>query len=115
MTRRPLRSGQPYTSGFEGAHSSVTLFQSASISSAIISGMDVPDPCPISVTVRIVMLPSGAIRTHGDSGAGRVAASAGGRMRVPSVPNAKKNVMPPMPASMPRRVISGDLRAVLMA
>ena len=51
----------------EGAQASFTFDQSASISSAIISGIEVPDPWPISVTVRMVMVPSGAMLTQGDN------------------------------------------------
>src|SRR5215467_5332273 len=43
-----------------------TLPQSASSSSAMISGSDVIDPCPISVAADIIVIaPSGAMLTHG--------------------------------------------------
>ena len=58
------------------------------------------------------MVPSGAMRTHGERLTGPPAACAAGRMCVPSVPSAKQNVMPPRPANRLRRVISGDLSAV---
>ena len=44
-----------------------TLFQSASSSSAMMSGSAVIDPWPISVAAdMMVIVPSGAIDTHGD-------------------------------------------------
>ena len=49
-----------------GAGTMRTFDQSASSSSAMISGSEVIDPCPISVAAdMMVMVPSGAIDTQG--------------------------------------------------
>src|SRR3954462_7799776 len=49
-----------------GAGTIRTLAQSASSSSAMISGSEVIDPCPISVAAdMMVMVPSGAMLIHG--------------------------------------------------
>ena len=85
MSRPPLRFGHPKISGSDGAQSSTTFDQSASISSAIMSGIALHDPCPISVMVRMVMVPSGAMRTHGDNVEGIGRRAARGMRRMPSV------------------------------
>ena len=60
------------------------------------------------------MVPSGVMLTQGDNLTEPSAASAGGRIRTPSVPKAKQKVMPPTPASKVRREISGSLRCCVM-
>src|SRR5262245_1765201 len=53
------------------------------------------------------MVPSGAMRTHGVTWAlASVFARASETRRAPSLPSARQNVMPPNPASMPRREMS---------
>src|SRR5215475_380272 len=88
-----------------GTHSIATLPQSASISSATISGSEVIEPWPISAPAeRIVILPSGAMRTHGFTGAlASVLACACDISRTPSLPTAMQNVNPPRPESRVRR------------
>jgi len=72
---------------------------------ATISGSEVIEPWPISAPAeRMVILPSGAMRTHGVIGAfASVLACACDIRRTPSLPTAMQNVSPPNPASTPRR------------
>src|SRR6201982_1197670 len=88
-----------------GVHSIATFDQSASISSATMSGSEVIEPWPISApALRIVILPSGAMRTHGLIGAfARTLACACDIRRTPSLPTAMQNAIPPSPASTLRR------------
>jgi hypothetical protein len=70
-------------------------------------GSDVIDPWPISApALRIVMRPSGAMRTHGVTDAfANVFAWACDIRRTPSLPTAIQNAIPPKPARTPRREI----------
>src|SRR5262249_2606779 len=69
------------------------------------SGSEVIDPWPISApALRIVILPSGAMRTHGLIGAfANAFACACDIRRTPSLPTAMQNAIPPRPASTLRR------------
>src|ERR1700730_7225955 len=81
--------------------------QSPSISAATMRGSEVIEPWPISApALRMVILPSGAMRTHGVTGAlARVLACACDIRRTPSFPSAMQKLMPPNPASTLRREI----------
>ena len=82
-----------------------TFDQLASISSATMSGSEVMEPWPISApALRMVIVPFGAMRTHGVTGAfANVLACACDIRRTPSLPTAMQKVMPPRPASRLRR------------
>src|SRR5438132_6185621 len=82
-----------------------TFDQSASISSATMRGSEVMEPWPISApALRMVILPSGAMRTQGVTGAlAKALACACGMRRTPSFPSAMQKLMPPRAASMLRR------------
>src|SRR4029077_743219 len=70
------------------------------------SGKEVMEPWPISApALRIVILPSGAMRTQGVMEALASAASAGDTRtrRTPTSPSARQNVIPLRPASTLRR------------
>jgi len=77
----------------------------------MMTGIDVPVPCPISVMVQIVIPPSGAMRTQGEICAGSAEA---GDTR-PARPTANVNVMPPRPASTVRRSSAGFKSVLRMA
>src|SRR5262244_1463173 len=100
-----------------GVHSIATFDQSASISSATMSGSDVIDPWPISApALRIVILPSAAMRTHGLIGAfAKAFACACDISRTPSFPTAMQNAIPPKPAITPRREISRSIMFMAQA
>src|SRR5215831_2571961 len=100
-----------------GVHSMATFDQSASISSATMSGSDVMEPWPISAPVeRIVMVPSGAMRTHGVTCAlASVSACAGETRLAPCWPSARQNVMPVRPASTERREMSFSIMVMASA
>ena len=69
------------------------------------SGSEVIEPWPISApALRMVMRPSGAMRTHGVTGMlANVFACACDIRRTPSLPTAMQNAIPPKPARTPRR------------
>src|ERR1700738_2794227 len=68
------------------------------------SGKEVMEPWPISApALRIVILPSGSMRTQGVMEALASAASAGDTRGTPSSPSARQNVIPLRPASTLRR------------
>src|SRR5262249_61950764 len=79
------------------------------------SGSDVIDPWPISApALRMVILPSGAMRTHGVTLAlARALACACDIRRTPSLPTAMQKVSPPRPASTLRR--GGGVSIIVMA
>src|SRR5262247_1740803 len=81
------------------------------------SGSEVIDPCPISApALRIVTVPSGAMRTQGVTLVFAIAlACACENRRTPSVPRARQNDMPPRPASTPRREISRSMIVMALA
>ena len=102
-SRTPVRSisalenpGLPWIFSFTGAGTIFTLLQSASSSSAMISGSDVIDPCPISVAAdMMVMVPSVAMLTHGFIA---VPVRSANRTAAPARPVAvKANVSPAAP------------------
>src|SRR5262249_26570449 len=100
-----------------GAHSIATFDQSASISSARMSGSEVIDPCPISApALRMVTVPSRAMRTQGVTFAFAIAwGCACENRRTPSVPSARQNDMPPRPTNTPRREISRSMIVMALA
>src|SRR5882724_6258294 len=70
----PRKPGLPYVSSFGGATTIRTSFQSASSSSARMTGSDVFEPCPISAAGDMIEIrPSDAIVTHGLKVAGDAA------------------------------------------
>src|SRR5215211_315489 len=86
-----------------GAGTMRTFDQSASSSSAMMSGNEVIDPCPISVAAdMMVMVPSGAIETHGLSALpARSVATLAARAPLPASATAK--VSPAAPTMIWRR------------
>jgi hypothetical protein len=87
-----------------GANSAFTFDQSASSSSARISGNDVYTPCPISAAGQMMVMElSAPMLTKALNFVGCVAPSASPpRPRPPSV---KAKVMPALPATKPRRLM----------
>ena len=79
------------------------------------SGSEVIEPWPISApALRIVIPPSGAMRTHGLIGAfAKAFACACDIRRTPSFPTAMQKVKPPRPASTLRR--DGAVSIIVMA
>src|SRR5580704_9755342 len=101
----PPKPGLPNTASTGGAGTTRTFDQSASSSSAKISGIDVIDPCPISTAGdMIVIVPSAAIVTHGLSGA---AVAARALPAAVTSPSATAKVNPAAPTISWRRVIGG--------
>jgi hypothetical protein len=110
----PPNPGLPYSLSSGGAGTTRTFDQSASSSSARMSGSEVSDPCPISTEgdwMKIV--PSIAMLTQGlKAGAfpadAASAALAGSMVRAPAHPaSATPNVRPAAPTMNSRRVSSG--------
>src|SRR5205807_9593391 len=92
---------------------SFTFDQSASISSATTSGSEVIEPWPISApAVRIVTVPSGAMRTQAFTRCA-VAACASFINPRPSAPSAMAKLSVPEALKNSRRSISGLLRRAL--
>src|SRR5580704_4340269 len=90
-----------------GAGTITTLDQSASSSSARISGSEVRDPFPISVAGAMIDIsPLGAILTHGLNAVPETSDASAAACPDLSCPTATANVRPAIPTMKPRREIA---------